>query len=75
VVRSIAFSNNDNYLASAGEYNLFNLWNIQTGKLIISFSENNNKELTSVLFSPDQKYLISASQDKTIKYWCIEEWM
>lgn len=75
VIRSIVFSNNDKYIASAGEDNLINLWNIQTGKLIESFSENNNKELTAVIFSPDQKYLISASQDKTIKYWCIDEWI
>lgn len=75
VIRSIAFSNNDEYLASAAEDNVINLWNIQTGKLIASFTENNAKELTSVIFTPDQKYLISASQDKTIKYWNIEEWI
>lgn len=75
VVRSIAFSNNNKYLASADEDNLINLWNIQTGKLIVRFSENKKKELTSVLFTPDQKYLISASQDKTIKYWNIEKWI
>jgi WD40 repeat protein len=75
VIRSIAFSNNNKYIASAGEDNLVNLWNIQTGKLITSFSENNSKELTSVIFSADQKYLISGSQDKTIKYWNIEEWI
>ncbi|MCB2220690.1 MAG: WD40 repeat domain-containing protein [Bacteroidetes bacterium] len=75
VIRSIAFSNNDQYMASAGEDNLVNLWNIQTGKLIVSFSENNEKELTAVIFTPDQKYLISGSQDKTIKYWNIEEWI
>jgi len=75
VVRSIAFSNNEKYIASAGEDNLVNLWNIKTGNVMVSFSENNEKELTSVIFTPDQKYLISASQDKTIKYWCIEEWV
>lgn len=71
VVRSIAFSKNDKYLASVGEDNLINLWNIQTGELIISFTENNEKELTSVIFSVDDKYLITGSQDKTIKYWNI----
>jgi len=75
VVRSIAFSNNEKYIASAGEDNLVNLWNIKTGNVMVSFSENNEKELTSVIFTPDQKYLISASQDKTIKYWCIKEWV
>ena len=75
VIRSIAISNKDKFIASAGEDNLINLWNIQTGKLIVSFSENNDKELTSVIFTPDQKYLISASQDKTIKYCHIDEWI
>lgn len=75
VVRSIAFSKNDKFLASAGEDNCINLWNIQTGKLLASFTENNSKELTSIAFTPDQKYLISGSQDKTIKYWHIEAWM
>jgi len=75
VVRSIVFSKNDMYLASAGEDNLINLWDVQTGKLITSFTENNVMELTSVIFSPDQKYLISGSQDKTIKYWNIEKWI
>lgn len=75
VVRSIAFSKDDNYLASAGEDNIINLWNIKTGQLIVSFSENNDKELTSVIFSADHKYLISGSQDKTIKYWSIDKFM
>jgi WD40 repeat protein len=75
VVRSIEFSKNNKYLASAGEDNIINLWNIQTGELMVSFTENNDKELTSVIFTPNQKYLISASQDKTIKYWNIEEWI
>lgn len=75
VVRSIAFSDNEKYLASAAEDNLINLWNIQTGNLIISFTENNAKELTSVIYTPDQKYLISGSQDKTIKYWHVKEWI
>lgn len=75
VVRSVAFSNNEKYIASAGEDNLVNLWNIETGKLLVRFSENNEKELTSVLFTPDQNYLISGSQDKTIKFWNIEKWI
>jgi WD40 repeat protein len=75
VVRSIAFSKNNKYLASAGEDNLLHLWNIQNGKLMARFSENNSKELASVIFSADQKYLISGSQDKTIKYWNIEKWI
>jgi len=75
VVRSLVFSKDDRYLASVGEDNIINLWNVETGKLITSFTENNYKELTSVVFSFDEKYLISGSQDKTIKYWNIENFI
>ena len=73
VIRSLDFSENDKYLVSVGEDNLINLWNILTGKLVISFTENNKKELTSVIFSADDSYLITGSQDKTIKYWNIAD--
>ncbi|MBE0649952.1 MAG: hypothetical protein IH595_03825 [Bacteroidales bacterium] len=71
VIRSIDFSSDDKFLASAGEDNLINLWNAMTGELMATFTEDNNKELISVLFSHDDKYLITGSQDKTIKYWNI----
>ena len=71
VIRSIDFSNNDQYIASAGEDNLINLWDLETGRLIASFTEGNEKELTSVVFSHDDSHLITGSQDMTIKYWNI----
>lgn len=73
VIRSIDFCSSDKYFASVGEDNLINLWNANTGKLIATFTENNNKELTSVLFSYDDKYLITGSQDMTIKYWNVQK--
>lgn len=66
-----SFSKKNKYLASAGEDNLVNLWNASTGELLATYTENNKKELTSVVFSFDDKYLITGSQDKTIKYWKI----
>ena len=71
VIRSIDFSSDDKLMVSVAEDNLINLWNVLTGELIGTFTEDNNKELTSVLFSYDDKYLITGSQDKTIKYWDI----
>jgi WD40 repeat protein len=73
VIRSIDFSSDDKLMVSVAEDNLINLWNVQSGELISTFTEDNNKELTSVLFSYDDNYLITGSQDKTIKYWSINK--
>lgn len=73
VIRSIDFSSNDSLMVSVGEDYLINLWNVLTGQLIATYSENNEKELTSVLFSNDDTYIITGSQDKTIKYWKIND--
>lgn len=68
VIRSMDFSSDDRFLVSASEDNLVNLWNVVSGELIATFTEDNNKELTSVLFSNDDRYLITGSQDKSVKY-------
>ncbi len=69
VIRSISFSNNNEFLVSVGEDNLINLWSVLTGKLIATFTEGSDKELTSVHFSYNDKFVITGSQDMTIKYW------
>ncbi|MGW8317442.1 MAG: WD40 repeat domain-containing protein [Bacteroidales bacterium] len=68
VIRELAFSNNDQIIASVGEDNLIKIWSVQTGDQIITFSDNDNKELNTVCFSRDDQMIIYGSQDKTIKF-------
>lgn len=44
------------------------LWDVQTGKLLQTFSEHAN-DVNDVSFSPDGKWIASGSSDKTIGLW------
>ncbi len=69
------FDKDENYMVGAGEYGKVNLWDIHTGNLLLSFQENKVNDYPYILFSPDQKYLVYNSEDKTIKYWEIASWI
>ena len=47
-----------------------NLWEVATGKLVRSF-DGHSDYVTSVAISPDGRYALSGSADKTLKFWDI----
>lgn len=75
VIRDIAFSNNNSMIASAGEDNQIILWSVQSNDPILIFTDNDKKELNAVYFTRDDKMIIYGSQDKTIKFRSIENYV
>ncbi len=62
-IHAISASSNGKYIVSGGGDEII-LWNMHTGQKIKSFHESGI--ITSVLFSPDNKYIISANQNSYI---------
>ena len=73
-VESIAFSPDSSIVASAGAYDgTIRLWDVATGKelrqMVIS---SQNSYVSSVVFSPNGDYLLSAQWDKTVRLWNVK---
>ncbi len=72
-VSSVAFSPvNPNLIASAGGQNTVKVWNLQN--TTVKILEDHTDVVNSVTFSPDGKWLVSGSDDATIKVWDISHW-
>ncbi|MGB3510879.1 MAG: serine/threonine-protein kinase [Microcoleaceae cyanobacterium] len=67
-VCSVAFSPNDNIVASGSEDETIKLWQVDSGREILTISGHFGY-VNSVAFSPDGKILASGSDDKTIRIW------
>jgi WD40 repeat protein len=55
-------------LTSAG--NAARLWDVRTGEIQFTLSHDNI--VTTALFGPDERFVITASKDKTARLWAVE---
>ncbi|PVH69552.1 beta transducin-like protein HET-D2Y [Cadophora sp. DSE1049] len=67
-VRSVAFSHDSAWLASASEDKTVKIWHASTGECLQTL-EGHSGSVNSVAFSHDSAWLASASEDKTVKIW------
>ena len=78
-ITKVFFSPKKNILATADENRTIHLWNTTTGELQHTFSDNMKenkdtgyvKRVESVLFSPDEKLVLSLVNDHKIRLWDI----
>lgn len=70
-VRSVAWSDDGKWIASAGG-NEIHIWNPEDGKLKATL-KGHTAAINSVAFSKDAKSLISGSDDSSIRLWDIEK--
>ena len=67
-VYTVAFSHNGKILASGGENQPIQLWNLSNNKCFMTLT-GHSKAVYSVAFSPDDALLASGSEDCTIRIW------
>lgn len=70
-VNAIAFSPDGKTLASSGEDRKIKLWDLDTGRLLLTLSTPNSKAQILV-FNPAGKLLASGSTDNIIQLWDLE---
>jgi len=70
-IECLAFSPNENILASGSADSSLKIWNIDSGELVKNL-EGHCDWIWSLDFAPDGKTLASGSYDKTLKIWNIQ---
>ncbi len=69
---SITYSKDGKLLAAAGISGLVYVWQAQSGTPLVHF-KGHEGYVNDIVFSPDNRYLFSASADKTIKMWDVTD--
>lgn len=73
-VKSVAFSPDNNYLASAGVNGQIRLWRIdELTNSACSILEGHSGQVNSVVFSSDSKMIVSAGEDKMMRVWNVND--
>jgi WD40 repeat protein len=70
-VSAIAFSPNGELILSSRQDNKLKLWDVSTGKMIITLRTVKHFMISSLAISPDGKYVLAGSYDSIIKLWDI----
>lgn len=67
-MKAIAFSPDEQVLASASGTNTVQLWEVKTGTLQQTLGDH-TKRVKAIAFSPDGRVLASTSCDSTVRLW------
>ncbi len=62
----------EDYLATAGADDIVTLWNLETGAPQHTF-RGHTDTVTSLAISPDQQWLASASYDRSVRLWHLDQ--
>lgn len=67
-IRTVAWSPNGQYIASAGTDKTVVIRHVSSGTLVYAF-HGHTDELWSIAWSPDSKYIASGGLDRTVQLW------
>lgn len=73
-VMCVDFSNNSRYLISGGATGVVTFWNLKKDTLDKSYNlPGHDQDVNSVVFSPDDSFILTASKDTTVRIWKVNK--